>query len=79
MMGRKIASLGAMIAGTAVGLALFVAGCVALQSYAAEQSTICDTDPGIVMCVQYRDHGGLPHCTDAIANAGGQCWGEPAE
>lgn len=24
-----------------------------------------------------EDHGGLPACTDAIADAGGMCWGEP--
>lgn len=23
------------------------------------------------------NHGGLPRCTDAIADAGGACWGEP--
>lgn len=23
------------------------------------------------------DHGGLPQCTDEIADAGGMCWGEP--
>lgn len=24
-----------------------------------------------------NEHGGLPACTDEIADAGGMCWGEP--
>jgi hypothetical protein len=34
-------------------------------------------EPASSSAVVNDDHGGLPRCTDAIADAGGVCWGEP--
>jgi hypothetical protein len=69
----------------AIVSALGVAACVLAGSTAAyittSVSATFDSLPPIVdertVDLPADEHGGLPRCTDAIADAGGTCWGEP--